>query len=82
MTYRILSTKQFEKDFRKLDGYTRLKIKEKFLEVALNPMRYKHMHPPLNAFCRIRIGKLRVLFSYNVEKRILYLEKVVFGHQY
>ena len=82
MSYRILSTKEFEKDFRKLGSDFQSRIKRKFLEVAENPERYKHMHPPLQNYCRIRIGKLRIIFSYNIEKKILYLEKIVFGHDY
>jgi len=82
MSYEILSTKEFEKDFRKLDNSVQKRIKKKFLEVAENPERYKHMHPPLNDYCRIRIEKLRIIFSYDIEKKILYLEKVVFGHRY
>ena len=50
MNYKILPTKEFEKDF--------------------------------NKFCRIRIGKLRVIFRYDVQKQELYLEKIVFGHKY
>ncbi len=82
MNYKILSTKEFEKDFRKLSSDLRLRIKKKFLEVAEKPERYKHLHPPLNGYCRIRIEKLRILFSYNIEKKILYLEKIIFDHDY
>ena len=82
MTYKILSTKEFEKDFRKLDSNFQERIKKKFIEVAENPERYKHLHPPLQDYCRIRIGNLRILFSYDVKSKILYLEKIVFGHNY
>ena len=82
MTYRILATKEFEKDFRKLDKSFQERIKKKFEEVAENPERYKHLHPPLQGYCRIRIGKLRILFSYKIETKILYLEKIIFGHDY
>ena len=82
MTYKILSSKEFEKVFRKLSSEIQLRIKNKFLEVAKKPERYKHMHPPLEDYCRIRIGKLRVIFSYNIEKKILYLEQIIFGHKY
>ena len=82
MIYKILSTKEFEQDFKKLDGNFQERIKKKIEEVAENPERYKHLHPPLQDYCRIRIGKLRILFSYNIEKKILYLEKIVFGHKY
>ena len=82
MTYKIQASKTFEKDFKRLDKNLKDKIKNKFKEVAVNPKRYKHMHPPLNDYCRIRIEKLRILFSYDVQKEILYLEKIVFGHKY
>ena len=82
MSYKILSTKEFEKDFRKLSSDVQSRIKKKFLEVAENPERYKHLHPPLNDYCRIRIWKLRILFSYNIETKILYLEKIIFEHKY
>ena len=82
MPYKILPTKEFEKDFKKIELFMQERIKKKFNEVAENPERYKHMHPPLNDYCRIRIEKLRIIFSYDIEKKILYLEKVVFGHRY
>ena len=82
MSYKILSTREFEKDFRKLSSDIQSRIKKKFLEVAEYPERYKHLHPPLDDYCRIRIGKLRILFSYNIETKILYLEKIIFGHKY
>ena len=82
MTYKILSTKEFEKDFRKLNSNLQSKIKKKFREVARNPERYKHMRPPMSDYCRIRIEKLRILFSYDTIKEIIYLEKIVFGHKY
>ena len=82
MNYRILPTKEFEKDFNKLDSHLQNKIKKKSEEVAENPERYKHMHPPMNRFCRIRIEKLRIIFRYDVQKQELYLEKIIFGHKY
>jgi mRNA-degrading endonuclease RelE of RelBE toxin-antitoxin system len=82
MNYKILPTRQFEKDFKELSSDMQSRIKKKFLEVANNPERYKHMHPPLENYCRIRIGKLRILFSYNVKIQELYPEKIVFGHKY
>ena len=63
MSYKILSTKEFEKDFKKLDKSFQIRIKKTFLEVAKNAERYKHLHPPLEDYCRIRIGKLRIIFS-------------------
>lgn len=82
MTYKIIASKTFEKDFKKLDLYSQSRIKDKFREVAENPERYKHMHPPMNNYCRIRIEKLRIIFSYDTQKQIIYLEKIIFGHKY
>lgn len=58
------------------------RIKKKFNEVAENPERYKHLHYDLAGSCRLWIGKLRILFSYSIEKQELYLEKIVFDHKY
>ena len=80
--YRILFTDEFEKDFKKLDKIFQERITKKFEEVAENPERYKHLHFNLKNFCRIRIDKLRVIFRYDIQKQELYLEKIVFGHDY
>ena len=82
MNYKILPTREFEKEFYKLDKSFQSRIIKKINEVAENPERYKHLHYSLKSFCRIWIGKLRILFSYDIEKKILYLEKIVFGHKY
>ena len=82
MTYKILSTRQFENDFKKIDKNFQTRIRKKIKQVAENPERYKHMHYVFAESSRIRIGKLRIVFSYNNEKKILYLEKIVFGHKY
>ena len=82
MNYKILPTREFEKEFYKLDKNFQSRIIKKINEVAENPERYKHLHYSLKSFCRIRIEKLRILFSYDVEKKMLYLEKIIFGHKY
>ena len=82
MTYKILPTKEFEKDIYKLDKNFQDRIKKKINEVAENPERYKHLHYDFKGSCRIRIGKLRVVYSYDVQKQELYLEQIVFGHHY
>jgi len=82
MTYKILPTKEFEVDFYKLDKTTQIRITKKINEVAKNPERYKHLHYEFKGSCRIRIGKLRIIYSYNVERQELYLEQIVFGHRY
>ena len=82
MTYRILPTKEFEKDFRRLDILIKNRVKKKIEEVSENPERYKRLHYDLSGSCRIRVGKLRIIFSYSPERKELYLEKIVFGHKY
>jgi len=82
MSYKVLPTKEFEKDFIKLDTSIQNRIKKKVEEVAQNPERYKHLHYDLKGSCRIWIGKLRIVFSYDKLKEELYPEKIVFGHKY
>ena len=82
MSYKILPTKEFSKDFEKLDKQFQERIKNKIEEVAENPERYKHLHYDLVGSCRLWVGKLRIIFSYNIEKQELYLEKAVSGHKY
>jgi mRNA-degrading endonuclease RelE of RelBE toxin-antitoxin system len=82
MPFNILPTKEFEKDFNKLDSFIQKRIKDKIEEVAENPERYKHLHYNLSGSCRLWIGKLRIIFSYNIQRQELYLEKIIFGHRY
>jgi len=82
MPYKILPTKEFEKDFRKIDSFMQERIKKKIEEVAKNPTRCKHLHYDLAGSCRLWVGKLRIIFSYSTEKQEIYLEKIVLGHRY
>lgn len=82
MPFNILPTKEFEKDFKKLDAFIQERIKDKIEEVAENPERYKHLHYDLAGSCRLWIGKLRIVFSYSFQRQELYLEKIIFGHKY
>ena len=82
MSYRIFSTKEFAKDFTKLENQIQIRIKKKIDEVAEDPTIYKHLHYDLKGSCRLRIGKLRVIFSYDINKIEVYLEKIVFDHNY
>ena len=82
MHYKILPTKEFEKDFKKIDSFMQKRIKKKIEEVAENPIRYKYLHYDLAGSCRLWVGKLRLVFSYSIEKKELYLEKLVIGHKY
>ena len=82
MPYKILPTKEFEKDFNKLDNSSKNRIKRKIEEVAQDPTRYKHLHYDLKDYCRIRLGKLRIVFRYDVDKKEIYPEKIILGHRY
>lgn len=48
MSYKILPTKEFFKDFKKLETSYQERIKKKVEEVAENPTRYKHLHYDLS----------------------------------
>ena len=82
MPYKILPTNEFSKDLKKLDKILQERIKNKIEEVSENPERYKHLHYDLKGSCRIWIGKLRIIFSYDTTSKELYPEKIVFGHKY
>lgn len=82
MPYNILPTQEFAKDFRKLDKQVQDRVKNKLQEVAEDPTRYKHLHYELKGSCRLWIGKLRVIFSYDTEKQEIYLEKILLDHRY
>ena len=82
MIYKILLTKEFYKDFKKIDGQLQDRIKKKIEEISEDPTRYKHLHYDLKGSCRLWIGKLRIIFSYDINKKEFYLEKIVFGHKY
>lgn len=55
MSYKILPTKEFSKDFKKTDPQMQKRIKQKFEEVAENPTRYKFLHYDLSGSCRVWI---------------------------
>ncbi len=82
MPYNVLPAKEFSKDFRKLDKANQERIKKKVEEVSFSPERYKHLHYDLKGSCRLWVGKLRIIYSYNEQLQELYLEKIVFGHEY
>ena len=82
MNYKILPTKEFSKDFKKLDNQLQDRTKKKIEDIAEDPTRYKHLHYDLSGSCRLWIGKLRIIFSYDEDKKELYLEKIVFEHKY
>ena len=80
--YKILPTRQFEKDINKIDNSIKNQLKKKIEEIAIDPTRYKHLHSPLNKYSRLRIGKWRIVFDYDLERKEIYLRKIIFGHKY
>jgi len=82
MTFRIIPTKEFIQDSKKIDSLSLKKVIRKMEEVSENPERHKRLRGPLSMFCRVRVDKLRVLFSYDIKKKELYPEKIVFKHKY
>lgn len=82
MTYRIVLTKEFIKDMKKLDSSMVSRVRKKIDEVALNPERFKHLHYSLAGSCRVRVGKVRITYSYDISRKEIYLEQVIFGHRY
>jgi len=63
MSFSILPTKEFAKEFAKLDGQVRTRIKRKIDEVALDPTRYKRLQYDLagSSRCVDRKTSRRVL---------------------
>ena len=82
MKYKIFPTKQFEKDFKKLDNSIQKRVINKVNEVAENPTRFKHLLHALSNSCRLWVDKYRIIFSYDINKKELYLERIVFSHRY
>ena len=83
MSYNILPTKQFSKDFKRIkDKKFERAIKSKIEEVSQDPERYKRLHYELKGSFRVRIGSFRVIYSINENKKEMYLEKIIFDHKY
>jgi mRNA-degrading endonuclease RelE of RelBE toxin-antitoxin system len=82
MPYKILPPKEFSKELRKLDPQIIKRVKAKIEEVAEDPTWYKKLHYDLKESSRIRIGKFRVLFSFDEKKEELYPEKIISDHDY
>jgi len=80
MPYKILPTKEFSKDFQKLDLQVQKRIKAKIEETAIDPTRYKLLHYDLSGSCRVWIGKIRVIFSYDTNNQEVKVKTMKF-HQ-
>ncbi|MEE8358909.1 MAG: type II toxin-antitoxin system RelE/ParE family toxin [Candidatus Hydrothermarchaeales archaeon] len=83
MTYKILPTKEFANDIKRIkDTRAKQAIINKIEEAAKNPERFKKLHYTLSGSYRLRVMKYRIIYSINKKKKEMYLEKIVFAHRY
>ena len=81
MEYELILTDSFLKDLRKLKNrYLEDQILKKLIELEQNPERNKRLMYELKDYYRIRIGKLRVLYTIKEDK--VYVEVLVKRHKY
>jgi len=57
-------------------------IRDKVEEAAEDPERYKRLHYELKGSFRLRVDKLRIIYSISKQKQEMYLEKIVLRHKY
>ena len=79
MRYKLLSTKSFEKGFRKLSLDVRRKVDWKIRQLEGNPHLGRPLHGDLKGRCSLRIGDYRVIYMVNEEARVLDL--IAAGHR-
>lgn len=75
MTYKILRTPNFEKDFEKLDNSVKILILKylKKLEKTENPRAYaKELVGNFTGLCRFRVGNYRIIAKLEDDKLIIY----------
>jgi len=81
MSYEVILTDSFLKDLRKLKNQ---KLEEQVLAKLIgleeNPERNKRLKYDLNEYYRLRIGKLRVLYTIKGDK--VSVEVLVTRHKY
>ena len=81
MNYEVILTDSFLKDLKKLKNKTlEEQVLIKIRELEENPERNKKLQYELKDYYRIRIGKLRVLYTIISNK--VYAEALVRGHKY
>ena len=81
MSYEVILTDSFLKDLRKLKNKSlEEQVLNKLKELEEYPQRNKRLMYELNNYYRIRIGKLRVL--YTIQENKVYVEVLVTGHKY
>ncbi|MEA2053566.1 MAG: type II toxin-antitoxin system RelE/ParE family toxin [Candidatus Thermoplasmatota archaeon] len=74
MKYKIKTTKQFEKDFRKSEKSLRENVIKKIDKLRENPYSFKRLHGSLKGKHSLRVGDYRVVYVINDNKKevILY----------
>ncbi|MEK6946305.1 MAG: type II toxin-antitoxin system mRNA interferase toxin, RelE/StbE family [Nanoarchaeota archaeon] len=81
MTYEVILTDSFLKDLKKLKNKTlEEQVLNKLLELEEFPERNKKLMYDLKDYYRIRVGKLRILYTITGNK--VYVEVLVIGHKY
>ncbi len=81
MNYEVILTDSFLKDLKKLKNKTlEEQVLSKLQELDENPERNKKLQYDLKDYHRIRVGKLRVL--YTIQGNKVYVEVLVIGHKY
>lgn len=81
MDYEVNLTESFLRDLRKLkNSWLENQILNKLKELEQSPERNKRLKYGLKDYYRIRIGKLRILYTVKDDK--VYVEVLVKGHKY
>lgn len=81
MSYEVILTDSFLKDLRKLKNkFLEHQVLERLKELEKYPERNKRLKYDLDNYYRLRIGKLRVL--YTIKANVVYVEVLVRGHKY
>ena len=81
MSYEVILTDSFLKDLNKLKNKSiEEQVLSKLQELEENPERNKRLQYDLKNYYRIRVGKLRIL--YTIQGNKIYVEVLVRGHKY
>ena len=81
MSYEVILTDSFLKDLKKLKNKAlEEQVLNKLQELEENPERNKKLMHDLKDYYRIRVGKLRALYTIAGSK--VYVEVLVVGHKY
>ncbi|MBI2549106.1 type II toxin-antitoxin system RelE/ParE family toxin [Candidatus Woesearchaeota archaeon] len=81
MSYEVILTDSFLKDVKKLKNKPlEEQVLYKLQELEESPERNKKLQYELKDYYRIRVGKLRIL--YTIQGNRVYVEVLVRGHKY